>query len=78
MSASPARSTFRYKCGSTACNGEGYATPLELENHGCPTCGCKKLAIFGLPGRGDIVIDWRSQKSVRKKKRTNRSGRRAA
>lgn len=73
-----------YRCTIKNCRGRtdaqpGRALPSTLELSGCAYCGCKVLEILDHPSLGHIKIDWRSQKSVRKKRgRTAASVRRRA
>lgn len=73
-----------YRCTIEACRGQtdarpGRALPSTLELSGCAYCGCKVLEILDDPELGHIKVDWRSQKSARKKRgRTAASVRRRA
>jgi hypothetical protein len=64
----------RYRCTSRTCekyidwrnNEEAHLNVLRRE--GCPACGSKRLEIWD-NALGHVLADWRSPKSVRKKKR---------
>lgn len=71
----------RYRCTSGTCRqaqlkeigeihdlvAEGHLKALEAA--GCARCGCKRLEVWdtGPGGRGHLIVDWRSQKSLRKR-----------
>ena len=64
----------RYRCTSEACLRGTTAELAVQEAHlhtlpdeGCVSCGCKRLEILDHPTRGHFVIDWRSQRSLRKR-----------
>lgn len=60
-----------YRCTSEACGNfrrkiEAHLNALAVE--GCDLCGTKRLEVWD-SHRGHILVDWRGQKSVRKRRR---------
>jgi hypothetical protein len=69
MSVIPAQDrVVRYRCKAYDHEGSDHLNALQAE--GCGTCGGKRLEVWdtGVGGYGHLLVDWRSQKSVRKKK----------
>lgn len=59
---------IRYKCASVNCRHPGEQHINVLARDGCPICGSKRIEIWDTDGSHEL-IDWRSQKSVRKRRR---------
>jgi len=61
----------RYRCTGEGCEGrdtDRQSRLSALADRGCGICGRKLVEIWH-PKRGHLIIDFRSQKSVRKKRR---------
>ncbi len=66
MKASGDNTDVLYRCTAKNCRHEDRGVLEALSRTGCLICGCKRLEIKH-PKKGHLVVDWRSQKSLRKK-----------